>query len=158
MQLSLSTWPSCPKRELQNQAVLTQGPGRDPYSLFPSEEGNGLTSCAAENPELAVQPCKSGPKEFWPLSWTRSYSAPKAGLRPARSPASPPVFRANFGFAVRPYNAPLLLWQFEDWTCRGEKLLAHLCFLLLSAYGDVCPGTGEVSALILECNFHDNGA
>lgn len=48
MQLSLSSWPSCPKRELQNKAALTQGPGRDRHGLFPrEEEGNGLTGCAA---------------------------------------------------------------------------------------------------------------
>lgn len=160
MQLSLSTWPSCPKRELQNKAVLTQGPGRDCYSLFPrEEEGNGLTGCAAEELELAVQPCKA--RETWLPAWTRSCSASKAWLKPAMLHASLPGFRAkelmcltNADSAVGPYNAPLLLWQVWGWTCHDEKLLAPFCPLLLSARGDVCPAG---TALILEHNCNVKG-
>lgn len=94
---------------------------------------------------LQCSPAEVAPRNFG--HWCRPAPAVRgSGL--ARSCASPPGFRANFGSAVRPYNAPLLLWQVWGWMCHGEKLLPHLCFLLLSACGDGCPGTGEVSALI----------
>lgn len=88
VQLSPSTGPSCPKRELQNEAVPTQGPGRDRYGLSPreeEEEEDGLAGCAAQEPELATRPREGfgGPKETRLPARPRCCRASEAWLEPA---------------------------------------------------------------------------
>lgn len=168
VQLSPSTGPSCPKRELQNEAVPTQGPGRDRYGLSPreeEEEEDGLAGCAAQEPELATRPREGfgGPKETRLPARPRCCRVSEAWLEPATAVLLYLV-SGQRGWCVWQMLAlqqdhATLLWQAWDWTCPGEELVTPLSSPLLSARGDGCPaGTGQVSALGSEHNYSGRGS